>query len=188
MRSVITSRASATLATRSRASSIFPEAHLAPCRSSGDVVGTLETLFQHARKQFVDEIFFTTPCERGIVQDVLEKARMHGVDLRVVPDMYDGLAWNSPIEYIGQFPTIPLHCGHVPELGLLLKRTLDIVFSSLLLLTISPFLIVIAIAIKLGFKRPGLLHLGAHRQKGPRLPLHQVPHHGAAMPKSAAPK
>ena len=83
--------------------------------SSGDVVGTLETLFQHARKQFVDEIFFTTPCERGIVQDVLEKARMHGVDLRVVPDMYDGLAWNSPIEYIGQFPTIPLHCGHVPE-------------------------------------------------------------------------
>ncbi len=122
--------------------------------SSGDVVGTLETLFQHARKQFVDEIFFTTPCERGIVQDVLEKARMHGVDLRVVPDMYDGLAWNSPIEYIGQFPTIPLHCGHVPELGLLLKRTLDIVFSSLLLLTISPFLIVIAIAIKLGSKGP----------------------------------
>ncbi len=88
----------------------------------GDVVGTLDTLFQQARKQFVDEIFFTTPCERGIVQDVLDQARVHGVDLRVVPDMYDGLAWNSPIEYVGQFPTIPLHCGHVPEIGLLLKR------------------------------------------------------------------
>ena len=95
------------------------------------MVGTLDTLFQHARKQFVDEIFFTTPCERGIVQDVLEQARMHGVDLRVVPDMYDGLAWNSPIEYIGQFPTIPLHCGHVPEMGLLLKRVLDIVLLQL---------------------------------------------------------
>ena len=33
--------------------------------ASSDVVGTLDTLFQHARKQFVDEIFFTTPCERG---------------------------------------------------------------------------------------------------------------------------
>ncbi len=66
-----------------------------------DVVGNLETLFQHTRKQFIDEIFFTTPCERGIVQNVLEQARVHGVDLRVVPDLYDGLAWNSPIEYIG---------------------------------------------------------------------------------------
>ena len=81
----------------------FPTPSARMTATTGDVVGTLDTLFQHARKQFVDEIFFATPCERGIVQDVLEKARMHGVDLRVVPDLYDGLAWNSPIEYIGQF-------------------------------------------------------------------------------------
>ena len=137
-----------------------------------------DTLFQDARKHFVDEIFFTTPCERGIVQDVLEQARAHGVDLRVVPDMYDGLAWNSPIEYIGQFPTIPLHRGHVPEMELLLKRALDIVFSSLVLILLSPLLALIAIAIKLDSPGPGLLFLGAHRQEGPRLPLHQVPHHG----------
>jgi exopolysaccharide biosynthesis polyprenyl glycosylphosphotransferase len=122
--------------------------------TSGDVVGTLDTLFQHARKQFVDEIFFTTPCERGIVQNVLEQARIHGVDLRVVPDMYDGLAWNSPIEYIGQFPTIPLHCGHVPEFGLLLKRLLDVVFSSLVLVILSPVLLALAIAIKLDSHGP----------------------------------
>lgn len=122
--------------------------------TSGDVVGNLDTLFQNARKQFVDEIFFASACERGIMQDVLEKARAHGVDLRVVPDMYDGLAWNSPIEYIGQFPTIPLHCGHVPEIALVLKRLLDIVFSSLVLLVISPLLIALAIAIKLDSRGP----------------------------------
>jgi exopolysaccharide biosynthesis polyprenyl glycosylphosphotransferase len=116
--------------------------------SSGDVVGTLETLFQHARKQFVDEIFFTTQCERGIVQDILEKARAHGIDFRVVPDLYDGLAWNSPIEYIGQFPTIPLHRGEIPEIRLVLKRLLDTMISSLLLLFMAPFLVAIAIAIK----------------------------------------
>jgi exopolysaccharide biosynthesis polyprenyl glycosylphosphotransferase len=124
--------------------------------TSGDVVGTLDTLFSHARKQFVDEIFFTAPCERGIVQDVLEKARAAGVDLRVVPDMYDGLAWNSPIEYIGQFPTIPLHCGHVPEMSLVLKRVLDIAFSSLVLIALAPFLLAIAIAIKLDSPGPVL--------------------------------
>ncbi len=122
--------------------------------SSGDVVGTLDTLFQHARKQFVDEIFFASHCERGIVKDVLEKARTHGVDLRVVPDLYDGLAWNTPIEYIGQFPTIPLYRGHVAEFGLVLKRTLDILFSSLVLLILAPFLLFIAIAVKLDSKGP----------------------------------
>ncbi len=127
----------------------FPGASSQIVSSSGDVVGTLDTLFQHARKQFVDEIFFTTPCERGTVLDVLEKSRVHGVDLRIVPDLYQGLAWNSPIEYIGQFPTIPLHRGHVPELGFVFKRVLDILFSGLLLLALSPFLLFVAIAIKL---------------------------------------
>jgi len=120
------------------------------------VVGTFETLFQNARKQFVDEIFFTTPCERGIVQDVLEQARFHGVDLRVVPDMYDGLAWNSPIEYIGQFPTIPLHSGHVPEMALQLKRVMDIVLATLTLLALSPLLLAIAIAVRLDSHGPVL--------------------------------
>src|SRR6266568_4720755 len=124
--------------------------------TSRDVVGTLDTLFQHARKHFVDEIFFTAPCEHGVMHDVLENARAHGVDLRVVPDMYDGLAWNSPLEYVGQFPTISLHRGHVPEIALVLKRTLDIAFSSLALILLSPVLLAIAIAVKLDSRGPVL--------------------------------
>ncbi len=124
--------------------------------TTSDVVGTLDTLFQNARKLFVDEILFTTPCERGIIQNVLDQARIHGVDLRVVPDMYDGLAWNSRIEYIGQFPTIPLHCGHVPELGLIFKRVFDIVFSASVIILFAPVLLAIAIAIKLDSPGPVL--------------------------------
>jgi exopolysaccharide biosynthesis polyprenyl glycosylphosphotransferase len=127
----------------------FPGATSRTKSFSGDVVGSLDTLFQHARKQFVDEILFTMPCERDVVLDVLEQARMHGVDLRVVPDLYEGLAWNCPVEYIGQFPTIPLHRGQVPELGFQLKRLLDILFSSLVLLVLAPFLLLIGIAIRL---------------------------------------
>jgi exopolysaccharide biosynthesis polyprenyl glycosylphosphotransferase len=117
--------------------------------TAGDVVGSFDSLFQNARKHFVDDIFFTTPCERGVVQEVLEQARIHGVDLRMVPDLYDGLAWNSPIEYIGQFPTIPLHCGQVPEIGLLMKRGMDILLASLTLLVLSPLLLAIAVAVRL---------------------------------------
>jgi len=139
----------------------LPGVDSAPVTASGEVVGTLDTLFLHARKQFVDEIFFTSPCERGIVQKVLEQARILGVDLRVVPDMYDGLAWNSPIEYIGQFPTIPLHCGRTPDIGLAFKRVFDIVFSSALLAFFAPLLLMLAFAVK--FDSPGPVFYSSER-------------------------
>lgn len=134
-----------------------PELNDRRCEGHGDpsdVVGTLETLFQQARKYFVDEIFFTTRCDREVVQGVLEQSRAQGIDLRIVPDLYDGLAWNSPVEYIGQFPTIPLHCGKVPEIGLLFKRCFDIAFSALVLILGLPLLGMIALAIKLDSRGP----------------------------------
>jgi exopolysaccharide biosynthesis polyprenyl glycosylphosphotransferase len=133
---------------------------------SADVVGTLDTMFQNSRQQFVDEIFFATPCERSIVQDVLVQARAHGVDLRVVPDIYDGLAWNSPIEYIGQFPTIPLHSGPVPEMGLVLKRVMDLLLAALTLILLAPLLLLIALAVKLDSHGPILYQSERIGKKG----------------------
>jgi exopolysaccharide biosynthesis polyprenyl glycosylphosphotransferase len=120
---------------------------------SRDVVGSLNTLFDCARKNFVDEIIVAGTCDPAVIHGVCETARAQGVDLRVVPEMYQGLAWNRPVEYIGQFPTIPLHRGHIPELALLAKRFLDLVISSGTLILLSPVLLAIAAAIK--FDSPG---------------------------------
>jgi exopolysaccharide biosynthesis polyprenyl glycosylphosphotransferase len=119
-----------------------------------EIVGSFDELFEHTRKHFVDEIFFTDSCEPEMIKGVLEQASIHGVTLRVVPDIYDGLAWNSHIEYIGQFPTIPLHYGHVPELGLLFKRAFDMAFSSTVLILLSPLLVALAVVIKLDSPGP----------------------------------
>lgn len=120
----------------------------------GEVLGTVDSIFDLARKYFIDEIFFATPCERGLVKKVVEQARIAGVDIRVVPDLYDGLAWNNPIEYVGQFPTFPLHRGNVPEISLFLKRLLDITLSFAAILILSPVLLAIAIAVKLDSQGP----------------------------------
>jgi len=114
---------------------------------SADVLGTIDEVLELARKHFVDEIFLAAPCERGLVKQLVQQAREASVDIRVVPDLYDGLAWNSPIEYIGQFPTLPLHRGEVPMLGMVMKRILDIVASSVTLVLTLPVLIAIAIAV-----------------------------------------
>jgi exopolysaccharide biosynthesis polyprenyl glycosylphosphotransferase len=142
----------------------LPGSHIAA--TSGDVVCTLDTLFQHARKLFVDEIFITTPCESEIVQDVLGKAHSFGLDLRVVPDVVDGLAWNSPIEYIGQFPTIPLHRGQPAGSSLLLKRALDVLFAGLVIIALVPVVLAIAIAIKLDSPGPVFYYSDRLGKKG----------------------
>jgi exopolysaccharide biosynthesis polyprenyl glycosylphosphotransferase len=132
----------------------YPASNSRLAVSSSDVVSSLETLFQNARKVFVDEIFFTGPIEPDAVSDALEQARRHGVDLRIVPELYGGSAWTTPIEYIGQFPTIPLHRGHVPEIGLLFKRFLDVSFSALVLIVFLPVILAIAVAVKMDSHGP----------------------------------
>src|ERR1700753_1804940 len=121
---------------------------------AGDILGSLDQLLPLARKFFADEIFLSAPCDARVVTQIVSKAREAGVDIRVVPELYDGLAWNAPIEYIGQFPTIPLHRGEVPMLRKVLKRVLDIAVSSVALVLLSPVLLAIAIAVRVDSQGP----------------------------------
>jgi exopolysaccharide biosynthesis polyprenyl glycosylphosphotransferase len=114
-----------------------------------DVIGDVRNCLSLARSLFVDEIFFSVPAEKKLVIGMVEEARIAGIDVRVVPDLYDGLAWNAKVEYIGQFPTIPLHRKDFPIGAFLLKRTLDITFSSIALLVASPVMLAIAIAVRM---------------------------------------
>jgi exopolysaccharide biosynthesis polyprenyl glycosylphosphotransferase len=126
-----------------------------------DVVGDVRNCLSLARSLFVDEIFFSVPGEKKMVISMVEEARAAGIDVRVVPDLYDGLAWNAPVEYIGQFPTIPLHRREFPIGQFLLKRALDITLSSLALLVAWPVMLAIAIAIKV--ESGGSIFYWAHR-------------------------
>src|ERR1700685_3110787 len=123
---------------------------------AGDVLGSLDQVLQLARQYFADEIFLSAPCDARVVTRIVSQAREAGVDVRVVPELYDGLAWNSPIEYIGQFPTIPLHRGDTPVIGLFLKRVMDLLLSSLALITLAPVIGCIAALVKLDSPGPVL--------------------------------
>ena len=121
---------------------------------AGDVLGSFDQVLQLARQYFVDEIFLSAACDAQVVTQMVAQAREAGVDVRVVPELYDGLAWNSPIEYIGQFPTIPLHRGDPPVVGMFFKRILDVMLSTLALVVLSPLLLALAIAVKLESEGP----------------------------------
>lgn len=131
-----------------------------------DVVGNLRNILPVARGLFVDEIFLSIPCEKEVVMNLVEEARGAGIDVRVVPDLYDGLAWNAQVEYIGQFPTIPLHRREFPMGAHMAKRGLDLVLSAIAMTLLAPVMLAIAIAIRLDSGGPILYRSQRIGRKG----------------------
>jgi exopolysaccharide biosynthesis polyprenyl glycosylphosphotransferase len=119
-----------------------------------DIIGDVRNCLSLARSLFVDEIFFSVPAEKKLVIALVEEARSIGIDVRVVPDLYDGLAWNAPVEYIGQFPTIPLHRRDLPVGAFLVKRLIDVTGAGLALLLGWPLMLILVAAIKFDSEGP----------------------------------
>jgi exopolysaccharide biosynthesis polyprenyl glycosylphosphotransferase len=119
-----------------------------------DIIGDLRHTLHLARSLFVDEIFLSVPTDTSFVLNLVQQARAFGIDVRAVPELYDGLAWNAPVEYIGQFPTIPLHRRDFPLRAFLVKRALDLASASLGLLALLPLLALLALLVKLDSPGP----------------------------------
>jgi len=132
----------------------------------GDIIGDVRNTLQLARSLFVDEIFLSVPAEKKLVIALVEEARAMGIDVRVVPDLYDGLAWNAPVEYIGQFPTIPLHRREFPIGAFLMKRVLDTALSAVALVVTAPVMLVVALAVRLNSKGPVIYKAARIGRKG----------------------
>jgi len=111
-------------------------------------------IFEKARSKFIDEIFLINPYQSGIAREMLKWARIYEIDLRIVPNLYEGLTWNRAMEYVGQFPTFSLHRGKIPEFSLFIKHTVDFVLATIALVIFAIPMLLIAICIKLDSKGP----------------------------------
>jgi exopolysaccharide biosynthesis polyprenyl glycosylphosphotransferase len=118
------------------------------------ILGGVSNLESILRVHFIDEVLVTLPTARELIKEVVARARLFGTQVRVVTDLYDGLALGAPIESMGEFPTVTLHSQPIPTLQLTIKRSTDAIFSAIALLLLSPVFLLIAILIKLGSKGP----------------------------------
>src|SRR6201993_445327 len=120
------------------------------------VLGAVTEFRSVALAQFVDEVFVTLPADGPMIKQLFLEARDLRLDLHVLPDLYDGLAWRAPLHMIGGFPILELHREPIPTIGLAIKRAIDFVASLAGLLLVSPLLLVAGIWIRLDSEGPAI--------------------------------
>jgi exopolysaccharide biosynthesis polyprenyl glycosylphosphotransferase len=118
------------------------------------VLGSSNDLPQIARQYFIDEVVVTIPSQRELVKKVALQARMLRLDVKVVPEMYDGIAVNAPVEYLAHLPVRVLHREPIPATGWMLKRVCDIAIAGVMLLALAPVFLLIALLLKLESRGP----------------------------------
>ncbi len=138
------------------------------------VLGSIHDLRKVALEQFVDQLFVTPPTEPDLVREIWIEARRLRLNLNVVPDIYDGLAWRAPIRSIGGFPTIELHGQPLPAVGLAVKRAIDVVVASVGLILVAPLLVLAALWIRLDSRGPAIYSALRVGRKGGKFRCHKL--------------
>ncbi len=116
------------------------------------ILGRISDMPQILRGQFIDEVYVTILSERELVKTVTKEALIHKADVKVIPDLLDGIVPQSrplSLGFLGDLPVMEIYRKPIPELGLFIKRAIDLVCGFFMFLLTLPVLIVVAIIIKI---------------------------------------
>ena len=131
-------------------------------------LGSMDDFATVVRTNFIDEVLVTIPSERELVRNLVSAAQECSVRVRVIPELYEGLGLQAPIDYIGKFPTMELHRDPIPKAGLWAKRALDVAASGVGLVLAAPVMALLALLIKLDSRGPVLYRSQRVGKKGRR--------------------
>ena len=138
------------------------------------VLGDLKEFRRVALAQFADEVFVTLPSDGAMIKQLFLEARDLRLDLHVLPDLYDGLAWRAPLHMIGGFPILELHREPIPTTGLAIKRVIDVVASVAGLVVVTPLLVAAGIWIRLDSEGPAIYRAPRVGKKGKRFVCYKL--------------
>ncbi len=118
------------------------------------MLGRTGDLAPIARQKFVDEVIVASPHDKDLLFRILEEGKRLRLDVKVAADCFGHAAIGT--QTFGNIPIINLHEEKLPVKELFLKRCLDVIVSSLLLLFTSPALGLIAWFIRMDSRGPVL--------------------------------
>ena len=115
-----------------------------------DTVDNIRTICQNHEVKHV--IIALEKHEDDVLFSVIDKLENLGINIKIVPDLYEIVSGQARTSQIYGFPLIDIMPELMPEWEKKAKRLLDILVSFILLLLTSPITIITSIAIKLDSK------------------------------------
>jgi Undecaprenyl-phosphate glucose phosphotransferase len=125
--------------------------HLGPASADGPaVLGSFDELHDVLERQHVDQLYIALPLEdHGRLAELIRAASNECLDIKVVPDLVQYATIKAGLEDLDGVPIISLNEVPLRGWSSMVKRLLDVVLGVAIVTFIAPFLLLIAIAIKL---------------------------------------
>lgn len=93
-------------------------------------------------------------AEHNTISHIINTLSGRDLFIKIIPDMFDVLSGSVKMNQIGGTPLIEIYPEVMPKWQYIIKRIIDIFVSSLSLIILLPFLIFIAIKVKLSSEGP----------------------------------
>jgi Undecaprenyl-phosphate glucose phosphotransferase len=114
------------------------------------VIGVYADVQAILEKNGIDQVLIALPLDSiGYLEEILKRIGPSMVDIKVIPDIYKFISLRGGIEDFDGMPVISLLDTPLGGWNDVLKRAVDMLLASGLLLLLSPLLLFIAAAIKL---------------------------------------
>jgi len=119
------------------------------------VLGQLDELDSVIANNSIDEVVLALEHDHhDLTVDIIRRIQNHKVGIKTNPDMYDAISGLARTQQLHGIPLIDIMPNYMPVWELAAKRFFDLLVAALVLIVLSPFLLMIAIAIKIDSKGP----------------------------------
>jgi len=114
------------------------------------VLGEYDSVSKVIRENDVDQLFIALPLKaQDKLEQVLKYLGEETVDVKVVPDLLQYMNIHSGVEELDGLPIVNLAESPLYGWNIVIKRTSDIILSSLAIIVTSPLMLLIAALVKM---------------------------------------
>ena len=121
------------------------------------ILGAIEDIGRILDEQPIHHVIVALPfAEQPLLAELMRQLALRTVDVKIVPDLGEYMTLKGGLEEFGGLPMIELQSAPVDAWSRMVKRSVDMVGSFMLLVLLSPLMLLLALAVKLDSKGPVL--------------------------------
>jgi len=119
------------------------------------VIGTFGEVHEALRQGGIDQVYIALPFhQHEKIRHILASLKNELVDIKVVSDLYDFVRLRGGVDDLDGLPIINIQDTPLQGWGKILKKVLDIFLASIVMILLSPWMLIIAVLIKITSRGP----------------------------------